>query len=587
MLASEVRFLVSIPPKPKEPSPKAFGRKPTSAERLKKLISNLLLVAMSKFRYLALFAVVALAASSAYASAATTVFIDPAVTYAQPGRDFTINVNISTDQQVYGAEFELVFNASALGVSSARDGGFLKKDGNSTFSLINASTSPDGLTGKVRFASTRLGQVGGITGSGSLLDIVFAPLRLVSSQLGIIELKVLNITGANLQQMAAGVANGSVLVNRPPFVRDVDITPGIAYSTSTLDCSFKISEYDAGQTHSADVSWFLNGIAWADDRESLSALPLGTPLNTTAAGDIEPEKLEKGQSWVCSVAVYDSTGGVAYANSSPAVIQNSVPSAPAVRIQPQSAQRPVTTDDLSCVIDTQSADPDGDVIYYSYTWHRNGVLQAGIVSGAVPNARTNRSDVWKCIVTPSDGTGSGQAGETDITIRNANPVLDFGSLTPKLSALATRDGVPISFSIRFYDLDNDPLSYRWFDVMGNNLSASPVLASDRSWTFVPNGTGIKNIWGCADDGSSLSCFIFFTVETRLRGDINNDGKVDISDLASTGLAYGSLTGKPGWNKNADISPLPTEGANEGDGRINIFDLAEVGINYGRPAGVIA
>ncbi len=55
------------------------------------------------------------------------------------------------------------------------------------------------------------------------------------------------------------------------------------------------------------------------------------------------------------------------------------------------------------------------------------------------------------------------------------------------------------------------------------------------------------------------------------GDINEDCKVGIIDLAAVGMAYGSVPGDDNWNVNADLN---------NDGIVNIFDLALVGMNYG-------
>jgi len=58
----------------------------------------------------------------------------------------------------------------------------------------------------------------------------------------------------------------------------------------------------------------------------------------------------------------------------------------------------------------------------------------------------------------------------------------------------------------------------------------------------------------------------------LSGDVTRDFRVDIFDLASVGLAFGSSLGEANWNPNADLN---------GDSVINIFDLATVGLNYGK------
>lgn len=56
------------------------------------------------------------------------------------------------------------------------------------------------------------------------------------------------------------------------------------------------------------------------------------------------------------------------------------------------------------------------------------------------------------------------------------------------------------------------------------------------------------------------------------GDLNNDGKVDIFDLAVVGKGFGLSTGDAGFDPRADTN---------GDGILNIYDLAYVGRNFGK------
>ena len=56
-------------------------------------------------------------------------------------------------------------------------------------------------------------------------------------------------------------------------------------------------------------------------------------------------------------------------------------------------------------------------------------------------------------------------------------------------------------------------------------------------------------------------------------DINLDGAVDISDLATLALAWNRVPGSPNWNPSLDLN---------GDGGIGILDLAIVAINWKVP-----
>ena len=56
-------------------------------------------------------------------------------------------------------------------------------------------------------------------------------------------------------------------------------------------------------------------------------------------------------------------------------------------------------------------------------------------------------------------------------------------------------------------------------------------------------------------------------------DINLDGAVDISDLATVAFAWTSVPGSTKWNPSLDLN---------GDGRIGIGDLAIAAVNWKVP-----
>ncbi len=62
----------------------------------------------------------------------------------------------------------------------------------------------------------------------------------------------------------------------------------------------------------------------------------------------------------------------------------------------------------------------------------------------------------------------------------------------------------------------------------------------------------------------------FTV--KLKGDVDGDCKVDITDLALVGIAFGKTIGQPGFNAAADLN---------NDGIINIVDLVLVASSFGQ------
>jgi len=63
-----------------------------------------------------------------------------------------------------------------------------------------------------------------------------------------------------------------------------------------------------------------------------------------------------------------------------------------------------------------------------------------------------------------------------------------------------------------------------------------------------------------------------TVIAPLTTDLNNDGGVDIVDVAIAASAFGTEPGDSRWRKEADM---------DGDDEINILDLAKIALDFGR------
>jgi len=60
----------------------------------------------------------------------------------------------------------------------------------------------------------------------------------------------------------------------------------------------------------------------------------------------------------------------------------------------------------------------------------------------------------------------------------------------------------------------------------------------------------------------------------IAGDLNSDGIVDISDIATAGKAFGSYPGHPRWDSTADMN---------NDDIVNILDIALIARNFGKTA----
>ena len=175
--------------------------------------------------------------------------------------------------------------------------------------------------------------------------------------------------------------------------------------------------------------------------------------------------------------------------------QNNPPPAPVVDVTPDS---PLTGDNLVCNITTPSVDVDGDPVTYSYQWFKDTVPQPALTTNTVSSIHTAKGEVWKCEVTPNDGTVDGSVGSDQVTIGNSPPAADAGSDQYVLvDTLVTLNGAGSD------DPDNDSLGYLWTQQPGGpyNVTLSPGNTAKKP-TFTPTQTGTYTFQLEVDDGSA-------------------------------------------------------------------------------------
>ena len=158
---------------------------------------------------------------------------------------------------------------------------------------------------------------------------------------------------------------------------------------------------------------------------------------------------------------------------------NASPTAPVVSITPAT---PLTTDDLSVVIDTPSTDPDNgpSSITYTYEWSLNG-NPAPAYSGllTIPSADTGTLQTWAVSVVAFDGLASSAAGAAVVAIGNSVPSITTATVSPTVGLDSTVFTVtPSGWS----DADGDPPGYQYQWYAGG--TAVPGATSD---TFTPTG----------------------------------------------------------------------------------------------------
>jgi hypothetical protein len=108
----------------------------------------------------------------------TTLSVEPYGTFGLvPGSSFSVDIAVSDVTDLKAWQFYLYYNSSVLNGTSVTEGPFLKAGGVSTFYLVsefadNYNASEPG-SGRMIVACTRVGNVTGVDGNGTLATITF------------------------------------------------------------------------------------------------------------------------------------------------------------------------------------------------------------------------------------------------------------------------------------------------------------------------------------------------------------------------------------------------------------------------------
>jgi parallel beta-helix repeat protein len=268
------------------------------------------------------------------------------------------------------------------------------------------------------------------------------------------------------------------ILNGPPTIDSstpVDTTPEVNEGDS-LEFTHTSSDPD---DDALTYSWLLDSVEQSTIRNwtySPSYNEAGTHNVTLVVSDGE---LTDSQEWTVTV-----------------INVNRPPTAPVADVTPDN---PVTTDDLTCTLTTPSTDPDNDTITYVYEWYRD--QRAGFIlmpdettvttalSDTVSSTKTAKGDVWKCIVTPNDGTEDGSSNEDQVTIGNTPPTAPTIDVTPNTPT--TTDNLVCNVTISSNDPDEDTITYfyEWY----KNEVLQPSLTTD---TVPSSETAKGEVWKC-------------------------------------------------------------------------------------------
>jgi len=283
-----------------------------------------------------------------------------------------------------------------------------------------------------------------------------------------------------------GVETGEAVVavlvvdNTAPVLADVTLSPDPAVEADTLACT-------PGTTTDADgTGVFTYSYGWTVDGIGL------TETGSTLTGD----HFDKGQSVACKVTPHDGTESGTAVGSNTVTIDNTAPSVTDVTISPES---PTSADDLSCT--WTFSDDDGDSDGSSVIWTSgSSVLGTGETLTA---GSASAGDVVRCTVTPSDGSTTGAAASTEVTLSNSPPTLTSVSV---VSTGETVEGETLTCTPgSVTDLDGDSVTYAYtWSVSGSDPGVTDADLDSSHWAKGDTVTCTATPFDGTDWGSEVT-----------------------------------------------------------------------------------
>ena len=307
------------------------------------------------------------------------------------------------------------------------------------------------------------------------------------------------VVASDVRDSSLPASDEVTIINSAPTAPAAHMTPESPQDDDDLVCHVSQPGIDAdSDTITYAYQWYENGV-----------------LQPSLVSDtVDAEYTSAGSIWNCVVIAHDDTASTAGTSDQVTVASNSgnpgpdpspsdpapsnnAPSAPGVNITPGT---PVTTDNLLCSITTPSTDADGDTIACTYQWYKNNVLQSGLTTNTVGASYTTKGDVWKCVVTASDGTAANSGTSNQVTIINSAPTAPVVHVTPDQPV--DSDNLTCSITTASTDADGDTITYtyRW---LKNGVLQPGLISSTVSSSYTAEGA----VWKCvvtASDGTTTS-----------------------------------------------------------------------------------
>jgi hypothetical protein len=245
----------------------------------------------------------------------------------------------------------------------------------------------------------------------------------------VVALSILFI-GGNSCERAKQTESGPK-TNSPPVITSIQVLPENPNIEGELNLFIQSQDPD-GDSITYQYQWVRN------DEEIL-----GETKNSLKMGN-----LKKGDLIRVKVTPHDGKVNGATFQSARVKVINSPPVIQEVRIEPKVAY---ATDRLKAVV--KSSDQDGDFIYFTYQWTKNGAVLNEEKGEVLEQGLFKKGDSIVVAVTPDDREVQGSPKKSEgIVISNSPPII---LSSPPISVEKTVYLYPVKAN----DPDNDPVTY--------------------------------------------------------------------------------------------------------------------------------
>jgi hypothetical protein len=219
--------------------------------------------------------------------------------------------------------------------------------------------------------------------------------------------------------------------NSPPVITSVNILPEKPSRENDLGVSVQGHDPDQDPI-TYFYQWSKNGVEIAGENRNVLKSGTFNKGDLIAVKVVPSDGKEEGKPFL----------------SSPVKILNSPPVLQEVKIEPPTGS---AREDLKVVL--KGIDPDGDFIYYSYRWEKNGVALNEEGKETLEPNRFKKGDSITVTVTPDDREATGISKKSDRVIISNSPPLIVSS--PPVSI----EGPEYLYQIEANDPDHDPITF--------------------------------------------------------------------------------------------------------------------------------